>query len=1248
VTHPKAYWLTCILTVLWASIAGATTIVMPTDEQLIAKSPLIVEGTVVHSAAVDRGNAIWTETTVSVANVIKGQLPVTGEQLPGQPATGNGQQLTIREIGGVLDNRITKIFGAPEYHDGEHVLLFLTPTPRGDYQTVDLYVGKFSEETTLAGQRLWARHDDAGDVTLLDHDFNPVAPSHMQRDATNFEQYINDRVAGKPGIRNYDVLNPVVVNVGQDLSLSSLHGQAESSSYVVSPDFTMISEPTIYRWFAFENGQSAKWYSNGTQPGYSGGGVNEVQTAINVWTGYTSALIKYSYAGTTTTMGGLDAPNGVNEILFNDPKGEIAGSWNPATGGVVGQGGFNGIAGAQTWNAPFTADATHTQKAYSAYNITEGNLTIQDNVSSTTGISSATLAEIVAHEFGHTLGFGHSTDPTALMYASVSPGGPSLRSDDQTAARWLYQNGNHSGGGGGTPTVPAAPTGLTASPSGANVTLTWNDNATDETAQSIFMSIGTGAFSKVTDLAANQTSVTLTGFGTGTYRFYVTASNSVGSSAQSNTVSVTISASITPAFTYTQTTGTAGTTTFTFTDQTSGTVTSRAWSFGDGTASSGSTVSHIYGNAGTYTITLTINGSAQVSHTVAVSATPVALGAAFTWTPFNPNNTQAVNFIDQSSGTPAAWQWSFGDGTQSSLQNPAKQYSVAGTYTVTLTVLRSGTASSSTSHTISVANAIPATPPVTAAFSSTPNAPTAGETVSFSDQSTGTPTSWQWNFGDGFTTSAQSPTHVYAVSGTYNVTLSVANAVSNSSVTHAIVVAQAAVPYRALVSVITQAAGVGGSSWRTELTIFNAGNEAVTPSLIFFPGAGGQVQTRPIYRAPKQSVTYANALSEIFGLVNSAGALGIEADGVLSSPDLRVSSRTFTDSATGTYGQAVGGVMSDDLPSTVYLTGLESDASFRTNIGFVNRSGAPVGATVELFDGTGTRVATGTMTFPANNFQQTPLTSLFPNLASAQYQALSMRVTAGAANAISTYASVVDNRSQDPVYLQGAGTPVGGRLVIPAVGRVPGANGTFWRSDVTFYNPTGSTMQLALRYQPAGSDNRFVNAVTLNVGGGKTTVLADVLNWLGISSGSGALDVRWNSAIGPVVASRTYTTTTGGGTYGQSIDPVTEFGNDAYVPGLRGDFTYRSNVGFVNGGDTTIGVTTQLLGTNGQVLAQGFVTLSPRSQVQMTLAQMFPSINPQSLGSVTLKAHADGQPDMFAYGSIIDNTSGDPVFFAGR
>jgi len=1217
--HSKVYWLTCVLMMtMFAAIAGATTIVMPSDEQLIVKSPLIVEGSVIHSASVARENAIWTETTVAVAKVIKGSA---------------GDTITIREIGGVLDGRITKVFGTPEYRDGEHVLLFLTPTPRGDYQTVDLYVGKFAEETTLGGERLWARHDDAGDVTLLDHDFDPLPPSHIQRDAESFEQYIIDRNAGRAGLRNYEVLNPVVV--------------AAQKSVRIAPDFTMISEPTIYRWNSFEQGQSAKWYSNGTQPGYTNGGVNEIQTAIGVWTGYSSALIRYVYSGTTATSGGLDTPNGINEVLFNDPKGEIGGSWNPSTGGVVGQGGFNAVSGSKTWNAPFTADATHTQQAYTAYNISEGNLTIQDNVSPTNGISSATLAEIVAHEFGHTLGFGHSSDPTALMYANVSPGGPSLRADDQVAARWLYPNGTVTPPPP-PPTVPAAPTNLTASPSGSNVALHWTDNATNETGQSIYMASGNGAFSKVGDLVAGQTSVTLTGFGPGSYRFYVIAFNAAGNSPQSNTATATIGTSVQAAFTFTPTTGSAGTTTFTFTDQTTGTVTSRAWSFGDGGTASGTSVSHVYAAAGTYTVTLTINGSSQATHGVSVTAPSSVLTAAFGWTPFSPTTGQAVSFGDQSSGSPSSWQWSFGDGSTSSLQNPVKQYNTAGNYNVTLTVFRNGATSSTVSHFISVASVIPATPPVTAAFGFTPTNPTTSQNVNFADQSTGVPTSWVWSFGDGFSSSQQNPVHNYSSPGTYNVTLTCANVVSTSSVTHAVSVISSAVPYRALVSVITQATGAGGSTWRTELTIFNAGNDAVTPQLIFFPGAGGQVQTRAIYLAPKQSVTYANALAEIFGQQNSAGALGIEADGVLNSPDLRVSSRTFTDSPTGTYGQSVGGVMSDDLPAVVYLTGLESDASFRTNIGLVNRNIATVPVTLELFDATGNRVAVSSVTLPGNNFQQTPLTSLFPAIAGGQYGVLSMRVTAGAPDVVSTYASIVDNRSQDPVYVQGSGTPLGGRLVIPAVGRVPGANNTFWRSDVTFYNPTSSTMSLALRYQPAGSDNRSVNPLPLTIGAGKTVLLADVLNWLGIASGSGALDVRWTSASGPVVTSRTYTSTTGGGTYGQSIDPVTELGNDAYVPGLRSDFTYRSNVGFVNGGDTTLGVTTQLLGTNGQILATGFVALAPRSQTQMTLAAMFASINVQSLGSVTLKAHADGLPNMFAYGSIIDNTSGDPVFFAGR
>ena len=424
----KHFWSTCVL-MMAAAAAQATTIVLPTDEQLVAKSPVIVDAVVVRSAAVDRGDKIWTETTLAVTRALKG---------------GTSGEIVVAEVGGVVGDRITKIFGAPEYVAGEHVLAFLAKTPRGDYQTVDMYVGKFAEQETLAGERLWVRHDETADVALMDDDFQPIHARNVQRRADGFERFIAARVAGKAAPQNYGVENPVVSPPPQSR---------------IRANFTLISDPQVYRWFAFQNGQSAQWYSSGQQSGYTGGGVNEITTAMAAWTGYTSALIRYNYAGVESgTPKPINQSNGVNEVLFNDPFQEITGTFGGS--GVVGVGGFNGVSGASSWTGPFDADATHRAIAYTAYNITEAGLTIQDGVSPSTGVSSTLLAEIVAHEFGHTLGFGHSTDNTALMYPTVTGRGPSLRTDDQNAARWLYPNGSAPPP---PPTVPAAPSGLTAS-----------------------------------------------------------------------------------------------------------------------------------------------------------------------------------------------------------------------------------------------------------------------------------------------------------------------------------------------------------------------------------------------------------------------------------------------------------------------------------------------------------------------------------------------------------------------------------------------------------------------------------------------------------------------------------------------------------------------------------------------------------------------------------------------------------------
>ena len=683
--HSRVYWLTCIFLIAIASVAAATTIVLPTDDQLIAKSPVIVEGTVLSSAPVARGSEIWTETQITVDHTIKGN------------ASG---AITIREIGGELDGRITKIFGAPTYTVGERVLVFLAPTPRGDYQTMDLFVGKFSEGHALNGRRLWLRDSNTDNVQLLDSNFHPIEAKNVQRDADAFDTYVTTRVRGRKANANYGVENPLL-----DRDVPRSHGIVEN--------FTLISEPQVYRWFAFDRGQTANWYSYGTQPGYTGGGVNEIQTAMNVWDAVSGAKISYHFVGTEAgPPGGMSKNNGVNEIMFNDPLGDIAGTWNPSTGGVVGLGGFNGVSGGGTWNATFTADATHVAGAHQAYDITEANLTIQDNVSSSTGIPSQTLAEIVAHELGHTLGLGHSTDTTALMYPMVSGLGPTPRADDQLAVQWLYPNGSTPPPPPPTTTVPAAPTNLFGTPSGSAVSVQWTKNSTNESGFYAYVSYNGGSFGRASgSFAAGATSGSITGLAAGNYQVYITAFNSAGESAASNTISFSIGSTaptLSASFSVSPASGIAGQTVFAFTDQSSGNVSSRTWNFGDGFVSTLQNPTHVYQSAGQYIVNLQVsNGVTQSQYSAAINVsapTPAvpAVHADFNFSPAAPASGVAVAFSDGSTGTPNQWSWNFGDGATSAQQNPVHAFASAGTYTVTLSV-SNGLTSSTRSRSVVIA-----------------------------------------------------------------------------------------------------------------------------------------------------------------------------------------------------------------------------------------------------------------------------------------------------------------------------------------------------------------------------------------------------------------------------------------------------------------------------------------------------------------------------------------------------------------
>jgi PKD repeat protein len=119
---------------------------------------------------------------------------------------------------------------------------------------------------------------------------------------------------------------------------------------------------------------------------------------------------------------------------------------------------------------------------------------------------------------------------------------------------------------------------------------------------------------------------------------------------------------------------------------------------------------------------------------------------------------------NNTTGLATSYLWDFGDMTTSTQMAPTHTYAAAGTYTVCLTAT-SPCGSNQACTTITVCE----TP--AAAFMQTTNSLNAN----FMDMSTGTATTWMWDFGDASTSSSQNPSHTYAMGGTYNVCLIVGN-----------------------------------------------------------------------------------------------------------------------------------------------------------------------------------------------------------------------------------------------------------------------------------------------------------------------------------------------------------------------------------------------------------------------------------------------------------------------------------------
>ena len=140
--------------------------------------------------------------------------------------------------------------------------------------------------------------------------------------------------------------------------------------------------------------------------------------------------------------------------------------------------------------------------------------------------------------------------------------------------------------------------------------------------------------------------------------------------------------------------------------------------------------------------------------------------------------------------------------------------------------------------------------PLTADFAASPTSGTAPLPVSFTDVSTGGPTSWSWNFGDGNTSTQQNPTHTYSTAGTYSVSLTVSNATgsANANKTNYIVVTVPPPDFTITASPLSVAVVAGGTArYTVTLAATNGFSGAVNLSVSGLPsGSTGSFSVNPV------------------------------------------------------------------------------------------------------------------------------------------------------------------------------------------------------------------------------------------------------------------------------------------------------------------------------------------------------------------------------------------------------------------
>ncbi len=471
-------------------------------------------------------------------------------------------------------------------------------------------------------------------------------------------------------------------------------------------------------------------------------------------------------------------------------------------------------------------------------------------------------------------------------------------------------------------------------------------------------------------------------------------------------------------------------------------------------------------------------------------------------------------------------------------------------------------------------------------------------------------------------------------------------------------------PGTLIIPAVAHADGIG-TRFQSDVRIANTSDQAITYQISFTPSGqnGTQVGKQTTLTIPAKDT---KGLDDVVKAWYGSGVLGESGLGTLEIRPLGdanplatfASSRTYAISSAGTLGQFipaiplaqfVGNIAQNPL-AKLSLQQVANSAAYRTNFGFVEGGGQSVEMLVKLLDGNNNVLQSVTKSLQPYEHQQVSFAALFGNV-----PVNDARVevsTTSSTGKVTAYASVVDNKTSDPllVFPVQAAATTAQHYVAPGIAELNNGASNF-HSDMRVFNGGAADVDVSLKYFPQGSSTPNATTVVKTIHSGDVLAIDNVLPelWsLNATGGAVTVDAPPNSSL--VVTARTYSRDSAGGTFGQFIPGVTS--REAVGLGERNlelmqleeSAQYRTNLGLVEvtGNAVDLEISAYKPDTKVTTVVPFHLDANQFQQLGLVFSQKFQMPTVYN-GRISVKV-VGGQGRVAAYGSVVDNRTVDPTY----